>query len=348
MPGSQTIEGVPTSTAAFLGETEKGSLTPRLVTSYAEYRRWFGGVFAPKKYLPHTISGFFENGGKRAHVCRILGEDYEEGLAALEDESCREVSLVYAPNASAEIAKAVIAHCEKTRYRFAVIDCEEGQSNASQLNPRGSIGDSSYGAFYYPWIFAAEPGTGTRTLTPPGGHVLGMYARTDNERGVFKAPANEVVRGALGVEFNITDPIQDVLNPQGVNVIRSFPARGVRVWGSRTLGTGNEWKYVNIRRLIIYLEHSIEAGMQWAAFEPNDSRLWARVVGQIANFLRMQWRAGALQGRTEQEAFFVKCDLTTMSQDDILNGRLTCEVGVAPVKPAEFVIFRICQRTASP
>jgi uncharacterized protein len=358
--GPRPIEGVPTSTAAFLGETERGPLTPRLITSYSEYKRLFGGVFHPTKYMPHAINGFFDNGGKRAVVCRVEGNGAaspsvsacEEALASLEHPTgvdapaLRAISLVYAPNASANVAKALVAHCEKMRHRFAVIDCEQGRSAAADLQPFASIAGSSYGAFYYPWIVTAEPGSGARTLTPPGGHVLGIYARSDVERGVFKAPSNEVVRGALDVEFNVTEAMQDVLNPKGVNVIRRFAGLGIRVWGARTMASNAEWKYVNVRRLLLFLERSIAEGLQWAVFEPNGERLWARVTDTIRQFLRAQWRAGALQGQTEQDAFFVRCDRTTMTQDDIDNGRLICLVGVATIRPAEFVIFRILQRTA--
>ena len=190
------------------------------------------------------------------------------------------------------------------------------------------------------------PEPGPPRLIPPGGHVLGVYARTDSERGVFKAPANEVLRGVLDLEFAIDDATQDVLNPRGVNVTRNFPGRGIRVWGARTISSNALWKYVSVRRLFIFLERSIYEGTQWVVFEPNDDRLWARVVDTIRLFLRDQWRLGALFGRTEQEAFFITCDRTTMTLDDILNGRLICEIGVAPVRPAEFVVFRIFQSTA--
>jgi phage tail sheath protein FI len=163
---------------------------------------------------------------------------------------------------------------------------------------------------------------------------------------VFKAPANEIVRGALGLEYDINDRMQDDLNPKGVNVIRAFPGRGIRVWGARTMTSNALWKYVSVRRLFIFLERSIYEGTQWVVFEPNDDKLWARVTDTIRLFLRGQWRLGALFGRTEAEAFFITCDRTTMTQDDILNGRLICEIGIAPVRPAEFVIFRIFQNTA--
>jgi phage tail sheath protein FI len=501
--GPRPIEGVPTSTAALLGEAERGSITPREVTSYKDYQRWFGDVFHSTKYLPYAANGFFENGGKRAFVCRLVGESataasatfgeflvraagpglwgtrvtvkvspgttkrangnsvgfrlqlaywsnepvpdfdpftdrttlprpkliedfddletdesspdfygkrfpfidlekgevnqgpessalailvrppglpagarpadgmqtlgggaddtaalgvddfqgrlagnrsIEQGLAALERDKYRDVALVYAPNVATDVAAAIVSHCERMRFRFAVIDSDKGQPSGN-LNPRNTI-DSQYAGFYYPWIITSDPRTGARKLTPPGGHVLGVYARSDTERGVFKAPANEIVRGALALEYEITDEIQDSLNPKGVNAIRSFPGRGIRVWGARTLTSNALWKYVSVRRLFIFLERSIYEGTQWVVFEPNDDKLWARVIDTIRLFLRGQWRLGALFGRTEQEAFFITCDRTTMSQDDILNGRLICEIGIAPVRPAEFVIFRIFQHTA--
>jgi phage tail sheath protein FI len=227
-----------------------------------------------------------------------------------------------------------------------VIDSPAAQNNPAGLDPRGRIADTKYGAFYYPWLFTSDPRTGARTLVPPGGHVLGVYARSDTGRGVFKAPANEIVRGALSLEFDINDRVQDDLNPRGVNVIRDFPGRGIRVWGARTMSSDSLWKYINVRRLFIFLEHSIDRGTQWVAFEPNDERLWSRVADTIRLFLRDQWRQGALFGRTEDEAFFIRCDRTTMTQDDILNGRLICDIGLAPVRPGEFVIFRIAQKTA--
>lgn len=505
--GPRPIEGVPTSTAAFLGEAERGSITPRLVTSYKEYQRWFGNVFGSDKFLPYAVNGFFENGGKRVFICRLVGEaatpaqaafgdffiraagpgswgkriwakiedsrtkksdgtsvgfrlrlaywtgnaepfdpfvpenrlkipppvlvedfddlvldenspdyfgkrvnfidldkgntnqgpegsalgilvrnvgvaatvrppngsqalanggaddanplgpdDYTgdpagtrvetQGLSAIELDPYREVALVYAPNVSTDIVQKIIIHCETLRFRFAVIDCPKSQNSASALDPRTSIADTTYAAFYYPWIVTSDPTTGARKLIPPGGHALGVYARTDSERGVFKAPANEILRGALDLEFDINDATQDVLNPRGVNATRRFPGRGIRVWGARTLTSNALWKYVSVRRLFIFLERSIYEGTQWVVFEPNDSRLWARVTDTIRLFLRAQWRLGALYGRTEEQAFFITCNETVMSQDDILNGRLICEIGIAPVRPAEFVVFRIFQNTA--
>jgi phage tail sheath protein FI len=479
-----------------------------LVTSYKDYQRWFGDVYARDKFLPYAVSGFFENGGKRLYVCRLVGQnattaraafgdaftiraagpgawgqrvfariepsttrassgepigfrirlaywearenlqpqdpfvdpppnqppprqvedfddlvtdesspdfygkrfpfidlekgekkegpdssslavlvrsigapagarpadgatlltdqgaddpaplgtdDYEglpdgnraepQGLAALELDPYRDVALVYAPNVGKEIALKIVSHCELMKFRFAAIDCQKSQT-VNSLDPRTDLTDSSYAAFYYPWIFISDPRTGARKLVPPGGHALGVYARTDSDRGVFKAPANETVRGALDLEFDINDSLQDQLNPRGVNAIRRFPGRGIRVWGARTLTSNALWKYVSVRRLFIFLERSIYEGTQWVVFEPNDPRLWARVTDTIRLFLRTQWRLGALYGRTEEQAFFITCDERVMTQDDILNGRLICEIGIAPVRPAEFVVFRIFQHTA--
>jgi hypothetical protein len=424
--GPRPIEGVPTSTAAIIGEAERGSTMPRLVTSYKDYQRWFGDVFHPTKFLPYAANGFFENGGKRAYVARLVGnaataaaavfgdftlraagpgewgnrirvkitdsttrdqnnnpvgfrlqmaywsgavpafdpfadrsslprptlteefddlvtdeqspdyygkrlpfidqeksetvnqgpessalgilvrppgtaagarpangtndltgggddpialasDDYTgaaipggrgvQGLSALELDKYRDVALVYAPNISTDIAKLVVSHCERLRFRFAVIDSDKG-ADPGGLNPRNAVTDSSYAGFYYPWLITADPRTGARKLVPPGGHVLGVYARSDTERGVFKAPANEIVRGALDLEQEINDEVQDTLNPKGVNVIRSFPGRGIRVWGARTISSNALWKYVSVRRLFIFLERSIYEGTQWVVSNP--------------------------------------------------------------------------------
>jgi phage tail sheath protein FI len=185
---------------------------------------------------------------------------------------------------------------------------------------------------------------------PPSGHMLGIYARTDVERGVHKAPANEVVRGILGLQRTLSKGEQDILNPYpvNINVIRDFRSnnRGIRVYGGRVITSDSDWKYVNVRRLLIFLEHSIDRGLQWVVFEPNAEPLWARVVRTVSDFLTVVWRNGALEGTKVEEAFFVKCDRTTMTQTDIDSGRLICVVGVAPVKPAEYVIIRIGLWTA--
>lgn len=269
-----------------------------------------------------------------------------KGLTAFREID--EIAILYAPDSLSinNLTSALITHCEELKDRFAIIDSPKGESNKDNLKPRDNF-ETKYAAFYYPWIKVYDPLTKLNKLVPPGGHVAGIYARSDIERGVHKAPANEVVRGAVDLEFQITKGEHDILNPRGVNVIRAFSGRGIRVWGARTLSSDTLWKYINVRRLFIYLEESIDEGTQWVVFEPNDIPLWARVKQSVAQFLTTVWRSGALAGATPEEAFFVKCDKTTMTDDDIANGRLICVIGVAPVRPAEFVIFRIAQLTAS-
>lgn len=497
--GAHAIKGVPTSTAAFLGETERGGSTPRLITSDNDYLHWFGSTVGPGQFMPDAVKGFFENGGRRLYICPITGgaakpaeaafgqfavraigsgnwgnrvwariedgtnagfrlrlaywagntepfdpftadgspatprpaliedfdnltldesspdyvgkrvpfidlgqdntirgadssalailvrqsgdvasarpengsqrlsggtddnreltpEDYRgepntnrteaQGLAALGSKLYDEVALLYAPNASNEIAGEIIAHCERLRSRFAVIDCPPGQSDAGAFDARAAVSNSSYAACYYPWIATAGVAGGAPRIIPPGGHCIGLYARVDSERGVFKAPANEALRGALDLEFDVSDQTQEKLRSRGVNAIRSFTGRGVLVWGARTLSSDAQWQYISIRRFLIFLERSITEGTQWVVFEPNDASLWAQVTDSIQLFLLAQWRSGALMGETAKDAFFVRCNQTTMTQDDIQNGRLICEIGVAPVRPAEFVILRIFQSTA--
>jgi hypothetical protein len=268
-----------------------------------------------------------------------------KGLTAFREID--EISIICSPDAlnvnAPALAQALINHCEDLKDRFAIIDADDGSSNVSNIKPRDSVSDTKYAAFYYPWIKIIDPLTGKEKLIPPSGHIAGIYARSDVERGVHKAPANEVVRGAMDLEFQITKGEQGILNPRGVNVIRTFPGRGIRVWGARTLSSDALWKYINVRRLFIFVEESIEEGTQWVVFEPNDEKLWARVRATITQFLTRVWKDGALMGTKAEEAFFVKCDRTTMTQDDIDNGRLICIIGIAPVKPAEFVIFRIAQ-----
>ena len=268
------------------------------------------------------------------------GPGERTGLAALSEIS--EISILCVPdeNEIDGLANTLLAHCEREGDRFAVLQTAQSAGPIGDLRP---VLDSKYAAVYYPWIRVMDPVTHRPKLVPPGGHITGIYARSDTERGVHKAPANETVRGALGVQFQLTKGDQAILNPRGVNCIRAFPGRGIRVWGARTVSSDPEWKYVNVRRLFLYLESSIEAGTQWVVFEPNNHQLWARVVQSVTDFLTRVWRDGALMGVTAEQAFFVRCDETTMTQNDIENGRLVILVGVAPTRPAEFVIFRISQ-----
>lgn len=267
------------------------------------------------------------------------------GLSAF--ESIDEISMVCIPDENeiqpqpqSPVRDALKVHCETMKDRFAILQSSRSPGNVGALIKPV---DSKYAAFYYPWIKIQDPVTNSLKSIPPGGHIAGVYARVDQERGVHKAPANEVLRGVSDLEVKISKGDQDILNPRNINCIRAFPGRGIRIWGARTTSSDALWKYVNVRRLFLFLEESIDEGTQWAVFEPNDEKLWARVKQSISQFLTRVWRDGALMGTTQEEAFFVRCDRTTMTQDDIDNGRLIVLIGVAPVKPAEFVIFRIAQ-----
>ncbi|MGW4523920.1 phage tail sheath family protein [Amycolatopsis sp. NPDC004378] len=277
------------------------------------------------------------------------GSGKRTGIVALEDID--EVAICAVPGVwSGTVESALVTHCEQLKDRFAVLDPQDGLDIEGIQAFREPF-DTKYAALYYPWLVVNDPSTGQFVEAPPSGHVIGIYARTDTERGVHKAPANAVIRGIRltdGIAQDVTKRHQDVLNPRGINALRFFPGLGQRVWGARTLSSDTSWKYVNVRRLFLFLEESIDEGTQWVVFEPNDESLWALVRQTVANFLTTVWRGGALAGTTADEAFFVHCDRSTMTDDDIANGRLICVIGVAPVFPAEFVIFRIQQKTREP
>ncbi|MGA5565698.1 phage tail sheath family protein [Streptomyces platensis] len=283
-------------------------------------------------------------------VADFVGEDggsgKRTGIAALEDID--EVAVCAVPGVwSGTVESALITHCELLRDRFAILDPQDGLDIEGIQAFREPF-DTKYAALYHPWLVTRDPSTGRDTEVPPSGHMAGIYARTDVERGVHKAPANAVIRGIRltdGIAQDVTKRHQDLLNPKGINALRFFPGMGHRVWGARTLSSDSSWKYINVRRLFLYLEESIDEGTQWVVFEPNDEALWALVRQTVTNFLTTVWRSGALAGTTADEAFFVACDRTTMTEDDLANGRLICVIGVAPVFPAEFVIFRIQQKT---
>ena len=239
----------------------------------------------------------------------------------------------------------LVAHCENLASRFAVLDIPKDLKKVTDVTTHREMFDSNYAAMYHPWLEVFDPLDKKSTFIPPSGSMIGIYARSDNSRGVHKAPANEVVRGCTGLDCQYNKGEQDILNPKGVNLIRSFPGQGIRVWGARTCTSNALWKYINVRRLFIFIEESIKANTNWVVFEPNDELLWIRVSRTVEAFLNTLWRNGALAGESAGEAFFVNVGRSTMSQDDIDNGRLICVIGVAPVKPAEFVIFRITQKT---
>lgn len=279
-----------------------------------------------------TFVGTDNGAGKRTGIQAFLDNDT--------------VSIMGVPGVTdPNVQLMLVAHCENQASRFAVLDIPRDAKKIDDIMAHRDIFDSNYAALYHPWLEIFDPLDKKNIAIPPSGSVAGIYARSDNSRGVHKAPANEVVRACVGLDCQFNKGEQDILNPKGVNLIRSFPGQGIRVWGARTATSDPSWKYVNVRRLFIFIEESIKANTNWAVFEPNDEVLWTRVKRTIDVFLTGLWRNGYLAGNSAAEAFFVDIGRSTMSQDDIDNGRLVCVIGVAPVKPAEFVIFRITQKT---
>jgi phage tail sheath protein FI len=298
--------------------------------------------------------------GKWPTPARYEGVDVDPknktGLKSFEDIT--DISIVAAPGYSAttgraanpntfddrvlEIAELLISHCERMRYRIGVLDSVDGD-DLTTIRERRAQMDSSYAALYYPWVRIIDPITQNEVNLPPSGYVAGLYADNDVLYGVHKAPANMVVQDAIGFEITLNKGQQDVINPEGINAFRFFEGRGYRLWGARTISSDPEWKYVNLRRYFAYLEHSVDLGTQWVVFENNSEPLWANVRRTVEDFLFNEWKSHHLMGDTPEQAYFVRCDRTTMTQNDIDNGRLICLVGVAPVRPAEFVIFRIGQ-----
>jgi len=347
---------------------------PTLVTSWGDFTSKFGYYTKSAPYLAPAAFSFFLNGGTTAFIvitkdnkdASIKGTDggpgARTGLEALTDID--EVTIVMAPGITAPaVLSALIAHCERMKDRIAILDAPEETTSptaftdASTGYAQKTISADGYAALYTPWYKSAVEYIDSadnnklksqQIFIPPSGAMAGIFSRSDSQRGVYKAPANEQVRGALELKVNYNKAEQALLNPEGINCIRAFPGRGILVWGARTTASNALWKYVNVRRLFMFLEESIDEGTQWVVFEPNDEKLWARVKQSISNFLTTQWREGALMGSTPDEAFFVKCDRETMTDAQINSGQLICEIGVCPVKPAEFVIFRIAQQcTAS-
>ncbi len=316
-----------------------------------------GGLTRPAR---HRLHGGNDSIATLSDVLHYVGNDdptpeLRTGLHSL--RNVEEISIVSVPGrTSVTIQNALINHCEFMRYRFAVLDGPRPPKDTlADVQFQRQQFDTKYAALYYPWLLIPSPFPTTVTPIPdypipPSGHLIGVYARTDIERGVHKAPANEVVRGITGLQRLLNKEQQDILNPfpVNINVIRDFRDnnRGIRVFGGRVITSDSDWKYVNVRRLLIFIEASIDRGLQYVVFEPNAEPLWARVRRSITNFLNLVWRNGALEGVKPEEAFFVKCDRTTMTQTDIDNGRLIVVIGVAPVKPAEFVIIRIGLFTA--
>jgi len=342
----------------------------KLCTSFDEFKKFFGdfSTDAGQSKLAHAVYGFFNNGGSRCYVVRTAAEtNITVDFLARTFEPIDEIAIVAAPGITNKTVRAdIVTHCQiKTQDRVAIFDCaeiiedESKNLDLTKLAP-DSTGDflppkSNFVAFYFPWIQVSDPATKSQNpqgdgliYVPPSGHMAGIYARVDSQRGVYKAPANEPVLGAVGLKYSISKAQQDGLNPQGVNVIR--PLNGnIYVWGARTIGgdANGEYKYISTRRYFNFLRESIDEGTQFAVFEPNSSALWQRIVRNVGDFLLGQWRDGALFGDTPKQAFFVRCDASTNPADVRERGQVVTEIGVAIVKPAEFVIFRIQQQTGS-
>jgi len=376
----RAIQGIDTTTAALVGPTRRGpwGRRPALLTSLVDFQRIYGGfadlpVSGPpelkRNHVALAAQAYFANGGQRLYVARTRPNrtrtlptpaDHAAALATL--QPLEDLSTVAAPGYSArwasdpaawaEIQGQLVAFAEQAgTYRFAVLDAPPACTLCDVRAVRSRL-DSSHAALYYPWVTVANPLAGSSwkqppTLDlPPSGFLCGLYAATDMARSVSQAPANAVLVGAIGLEQALTKGQQDLLNPEGINCLRFFEGRGNLVWGARTVSSDPEWKYLNVRRYFNYLEGSIDRGTRWAAFEPNGEALWANIKGTIQDFLTNEWKNGALQGTKPDEAFFVRCDRTTMTQSDLDHGRLVCLIGVAPLRPAEFVTFRISQWTA--
>jgi phage tail sheath protein FI len=336
--GAHPIEGVSTGVTGFVGV----SAQPKLLSGIASMREFEQSAAADSSpYLSSAVRGFFDNGGQRCSIAWIAATDPIE--AALEALSGGPVSILCCPdqNVFPNAPGAMTAHCEKRKDRFCILQSPQpAMPNTTHEPPV----HSSYAAYYHPWITVTGPDGVTTQTVPPGGHVAGIYARTDLERGVWKAPAGVTVNRAIALSQDIQGTDVDLLVGRGIDVLRNEPGHGIIVWAARTTSADQDWKYVNVRRLLIFIESSAQRGLQWVVFEPNASTRWEAVRASIESFLFGLWKSGGLIGQKPEEAYFVRCDRTTMTQDDIDNGRLIALVGVAPVRPAEFVIFRImCQ-----
>lgn len=359
--GNKPIESVGSSTAAFIGQSSLGPLNKAtLVTSWAQYQQTFGGV-QEGGYLAHAVYGFFLNGGSRCFICNVgekkEGQTEEEVAALIKGEDkgpgrrtglttfkeIADIGLVAAPGFTSQIIHQLVAeHAAETADRMAILDGIEDLGELG-LHEFPRIGDSQDATLYWPWISVFDESSKKTVYVPPSGHVMGMIARVDADRGVHKAPANEVLRGALGLKYTLTRNEQALLNPRGINVIRDLDDMGIRVYGARTLSEDKEWKYLNVRRLFQVVKQSVTKGTEWVVFEPNSEPLWVNVERNIRAYLKTLFNSGALFGKTPEEAFYVRCDEKTNPPENRDRGIVTIEIGIAPVKPAEFVQINIQQ-----
>lgn len=378
--GPRPIEAVGTSTPGFVGVAPDARARMNeavAINNWSQFLREFTEEEGESTSTPlsNAVFGFFQNGGTRCYVINVgrnnpitsTGQE-RTGLDVL--EQIDEIAIVAAPGyTDAASYDALLGHCERMEDRVAVLDAPDTVSALNRLTEVATVeaggGDSEdeaesedadeeglrprqskggYGAFYYPWITIRDPLSSEIVNVPPSGHVAGIWARSDASRGVHKAPANETVRGALNVSYQLTRGEQAELNPAGVNCIRLFQNEGIKVWGARTVAdSSSEWRYLNVRRLFNMIKESIAESTRWIVFEPNDPTLWKSIRRDISAFLTLQWREGALMGSTPEEAFFVKCDEETNPPEVIDSGIVVTRIGIAPVKPAEFVVFRLSQ-----
>lgn len=381
--GPRPIEAVGTSIVGFIGiapDADAHTNKAIAITSWLQFLKEFASDKTESTHLAQAVFGFFQNGSGLCYVVNIgkngsiadSGKAGREGVSVL--ETIDEIAIVAAPGyTDAASYEAILSHCEKMKDRVAILDAPReinslddltkvatpsskqksqddeketsGKNNGKAQGARARKSDKGFGAYYFPWIVIQDPLSPKNMVSaPPSGHIAGVYARVDSARGVHKAPANESLNGALDLRYRVTREEQGNLNINSVNCIRFFPGQGIRVWGARTLAdSGSEWRYINVRRLFNMIEESIARSTSWVVFEPNDATLWNSIKRDVSSFLTMLWRQGALKGATPEEAFFVKCDAETNPPDVIDAGMVVTVIGIAPVKPAEFVIFRIGQ-----
>jgi phage tail sheath protein FI len=371
--GAHTITAVGTSTAGFIGEAPLASAPADKaipIDNWTQFRTQFIGDSTASTPLANAVYGFFLNGGARCYVVNTKGPIAPDGKGLGPLSEIDEIAIIAAPGMTdAASYDALLTSAETLRDRVAILDGPEtvsdidllgkavdmssstaagkDESTAEKGGKRARQSDRGYGAYYFPWLRARDVVTNSIVSIAPSGHIAGIYARTDTERGVHKAPANVVIRGALGVTRVVSQAEQGQVYEFGVNCIRWFTREGALVWGARTLAqSASNWRYLNVRRLFTMVEESISRNTRWIVFEPNDRPLWKSIQRDVGAFLTLLWRQGALQGASAREAFFVKCDEETNTQEDIDQGRVIILIGMAPVKPAEFVIFRIGQSQA--
>ena len=351
------------------------------INSWAQFLKGYVNEGAASTPLSHAVFGFFQNGGRRCYCVNVGrgqpiagGGRERKGVDVLEE--IEEVNIVAAPGyTQVGDYEVLLSHCEKLKDRVAILDSPADVDNIDLLTQVGAapagktakinvsgaeektpgapakpglrprVSERGYGAYYFPWITVRDPLSPNNLVdVPPSGHLAGIYARTDATRGVHKAPANESIRGVLNLTYRLTDAEQGELNQSGINCLRFFPREGALVWGARTVAdAASEWRYVNVRRLFIMIEESIVRATRWVVFEPNDNALWKAIRRDISAFLTLVWRDGALMGATPEEAFFVQCDAETNPPEVVDAGQVVTVIGLAPVKPAEFIIFRIGQ-----